>query len=148
MPPDQARVLEQLMPYLAGGGTLWSILASPITTLVGIYVGAGVLHLVLMLFRGAARGFDASLTTVGYAYGLWLLLAVPACGNLIALVWYVVVLIVGLAEAQRCGTGKAAAAVFLPGVLLCCCCGGLGMMGVFGLVKALGGATQGGPVDL
>ena len=147
MPPEQRQAFEQMSPWLSGHGALWSAVFSPISALIGIYLAAGILHLLLMLFRGANRGFDATLTTVGYAYGLNLLLAVPACGWIIALVWYVVVLIIGTAESQRCGTGKAAAAVLLPGVLLCCCCGSAGLVGLAGIMKTLG-AAKGGPVDL
>jgi len=147
MPADQRQAFEQMVPWFSGHGALWTALFSPITALVGIYLAAGILHLLLLLFRGANRGFDATLTTVGYANGLYLLLAVPACGSLIAFVWYIVVLIIGTGESQRCGTGKAAAAVLLPGVLLCCCCGGAGVLGLAGLLKAVG-ATKGGPVDL
>jgi len=117
MPPDQAEVFQHMMPYLSGANAVWTAVLSPISALIAIYLTSGILHLLLMLFRGAGRGFDATLTTVGYAHGLYLLLAVPACGSLIALVWYVVVLIIGLGEAQRCGPGKAAAAVLLPFVL-------------------------------
>jgi hypothetical protein len=81
-----------------------------------------------MLFRGAKRPFDATLTTVAYANGLNLLLLVPGCGSLVAFVWALVVLIVGLGEIHRCGPGKAAAAVLSPAILICvCCCGAFGM---------------------
>jgi len=148
LPADQRQAFEQMVPWFSGHGVLWTALFAPIWAIVSIYVAAGILHLLLLLFRGANRRFDATLTTVGYAYGLTILLAVPACGSLIALVWYIVALIIGTAESQRCGTGKAAAAVLLPGVLLCCCCAGAGVLGLAGAMKAIGGVTKGGPVDL
>jgi hypothetical protein len=148
MPPEQAEILEKLVPYMGGGGTLVQIVAAPVSALISIYLGSGIFHLLLMLFRGAPRGFDATLTTVAYAHGLFLLLAVPVCGSLIALVWVAVVYIIGLSESQRCGTGKAAAAVLLPAFLVCCCCGGAGMLGVFSLVKAFKGASAPVPVEL
>ncbi len=114
------------------------VLFAPVFALVVVYVMAGVFHLLLLAFRGAGRGFDATLTVVGYASGVQLIGAVPVCGALVAAVWFLVVVIIGMAEAQRCGPGKAAAAVLLPGVLAClCCCGSIAA-----LSAALGGALK------
>jgi len=123
---------------------------SPLVAFIGIYLVAGVVHLLLLLFRGAPRGFDATLTVVGYAAGLGIVLAVPVCGSLVAMVWGLVVLIIGLGEAQRCGAGKAAAAVLLPGVLACVCCCGLLGLGVGALVEGAKqlGAGGGGATNL
>jgi hypothetical protein len=59
------------------------------------------------------------------------------------MVWSSVVFIVGLGAAQRCGTGKAAAAVLLPVVLLCACgIIGVGLLVAAGIQAAGGGATS------
>jgi hypothetical protein len=120
------------------GGVLANVLASPIVGLVVVYLAAALFHLVLLVFKGAPRGFDATLTVVGYASGLALLLALPGCGSPVYLVWFAVVAIVGLGEAQRCGSGKAAVAVLAPAILLCACaCVGLGsfVAAVSGVMK-------------
>jgi hypothetical protein len=128
VPEEQARFMRMYVEFFTGGMTLAQVVLSPILTLIFMYVGAGILHLLLMLFRGAKRPFDATLTAVAYANGLNLLLAVPGCGGLLAAVWGIVVLIVGLGEIQRCGSGKAAAAVLAPAALACvCCCAALGI---------------------
>jgi hypothetical protein len=111
-----------------------------------IYVASGIVHVLLLLFRGASRGFDATLTAVAYAFGLNLLLVVPACGGLIALVWTAVALVIGLGETQRCGPGKAAAAVFAPLVLVCVCACFAGALGLGGLLQMMN--RGGGTVDL
>jgi hypothetical protein len=123
------------LPALIG-----QLVASPLLALLGIYLTAGVFHLLLLVVRGAPRRFDATLTVVAYASGILLLRALPVCGGLIALVWFVVAVVHGLAEAQRCGSGKAAFAVLGPLVLLClfACLAGVmaglaGMAGVHGL---------------
>ena len=144
VPEDQARVMRMYAEFLAGGGTLAQVVLTPILTLIFMYVGAGILHLVLMLFRGAKRPFEATLTVVAYANGLNLLLAVPVCGGLLAFVWFIVVLILGLGEAQRCGSGKATAVVLAPAALAClCCCAALGISAP-AFMKMLEGAAQQG----
>ncbi len=128
MPEEQARIARTFLESMTGGFTLVQIVAAPILALLFTYVWAGVFHLLLMLLRGANRGFDATLTAVAYANGLNLLLAVPGCGGILALVWGLVVLVIGLGEVQRCGAGKAAVAVLAPAILACvCCCGAFGI---------------------
>jgi hypothetical protein len=143
MPPGQAEVLRSYAVHSGGGLLLAEVLIAPALGLVALYVIAAVVHALLLLFRGARRGFDATLTAVGYAFGLYLLLAVPACGGLVAPIWFLVVTVVGLGEAQRCGPGKAAVAVLAPALLACvCCCGALGV-GLGGLLKGMGGLPKG-----
>ena len=146
LPPEAARFIEQLAATIDGltspTATAVQMLLSPLLSLISIYLVAGVIHLVLMLFKGAGRGFDATLTVVAYASGLYLAMAVPQCGALIATVWYLAVLIIGLGEAQRCGPGKPALAVFAPVILLCLCCCGLGVIGGAGAWSAIQQAAE------
>jgi hypothetical protein len=127
------------LPSLIG-----QLVATPLLALLGIYLAAGVFHLLLLVARGAPRRFDATLTVVAYASGIFILRALPVCGGLIALVWFTAAAVHGLAEAQRCGTGKAAFAVLGPLVLLClfACLAGLvaGVAGMAGL-HGLGGSA-------
>jgi hypothetical protein len=128
LPEDQARFLRMYMQAMSGTSIIAQVVLAPLITVILVFIAAAIVHLLLMLFRGASRGFDATLTTVGYVSGLLLLLAVPGCGGLLALVWGLVSTIIGLGAIQRCGTGKAAAAVLAPAALLCvCCCGALGL---------------------
>jgi hypothetical protein len=120
------------------------IILSPIFTLIKMFLVAGVLHVVLLMFQAGGRGFGATLTVVAYSQGVFLVAAVPQCGGLIAMIWQLVILIVGLAAVHRTTTGKSAAAVLLPGVLcICCAC-----IGIFSMAAAIGSAMQGGSSNL
>jgi len=101
-------------------------------------VAAGILHLFLILFRGAARGFNATLTVVAYSSGVYLLSAIPLCGGVVAPIWQVVILVIGLAAAHHSSMGKSAGAVLLTLLLgICCACFvGLALAGV--IATALG----------
>jgi len=94
---------------------------APLMALVSIYLLAGLFHLALVVLRGAPRGFETTVTVVGYAYGLYLINALPMCGGLIAMVWFAVAVISGLAAAQRTTTWKATLAASSPALLLCLC---------------------------
>jgi hypothetical protein len=146
LPPEAARFIQQFASTIEGltspTATAVQMLLAPLLSLVSIYLAAGVVHLVLMLFKGAGRGFDATLTVVAYASGLYLVMAVPQCGGLIAVVWYLAVLIIGIGEAQRCGPGKAALGVFAPALLVCACCCGVGLLGGAGAWSAIQQAAE------
>ncbi len=137
--PQRGNVDPDLLMRFAEATTashaLGQAVAAPFAALAFIYVVSGVVHLFLLLFRGAHRGFDATLTAVGYASGLLLFQALPVCGGLIALVWGLVATIVGVGEAQRCGPGKAAAATLLPLPLLACVACAAGAALGFGFLR-------------
>ena len=114
MPEEQARYVRMYVESLSGASTVAQIVLAPLAAVIAMYVFAAIVHGILLLFRGAPRGFDATLTAVGYAFGLNLLLVVPGCGGFLALVWAAVAMIVGLGETQRCGTGKSTLAVLSP----------------------------------
>ncbi len=103
----------------------------PVVLLVVLFIKGGILHLMLLLLGGAGQGFEATLRTVCYAWTSQLAQIIPICGGLIALIWDLVLLVIGLARAQRVSHGKAALAVLLP-LLLCCACAGAVIAIAFG----------------
>jgi len=126
--------LTQLIQGLTLRSFIGQAIATPLLAFIAVYLTAAVFHLLLLVVRGAPRGFDATLTVVGYASGIFLIRALPVCGGLIAMVWFAVAAIQGLGEAQRSGSGKAAFAVLLPVLLaFLCFCGVLGMIGIAGV---------------
>jgi hypothetical protein len=94
---------------------------APILILLGIFIGSAIIHLFLMLVGGANSGFTATMRVVCYSGTTQVLQVIPFCGGLIAVVWTLVLEIVGLTIAHRTTQGKAALAVLLP-LALCCAC--------------------------
>jgi len=138
----------ELLQRFAGGATGISLLAqivlAPLIAFVAIYVASAIFHVVLLLVKGAPRRFSGTLTVVAYAYGIYVLTALPMCGGLVAVVWFTVAAIVGLAELHRSPTWKSALAVFSP-LLLLCLCGCAAGIAIPNMMKLQG---KGGPVSL
>lgn len=133
---SQRGELEKLLPYLQGGMSLvMQVIFGPLMIAIGLFVSSAILHVLLMLFGGAPRGFEASFRVRCYAEAASLLRLIPGCGTPVFVIYILVLLIVGLSEAHGVGRGRAAAAVLLPLFLLCCCC-------AFGIVVALGGLAS------
>jgi hypothetical protein len=106
-------------------GFALQIVFGAVFVVIGLFLAAGIFHVMLLLLGGAQRDFEASFRAVSYAQAPSVLLLIPFCGQLIAGLWTLMLYVIGLAEAHRIGYGKSAAAVLLPIVLLCCCCAGI-----------------------
>jgi hypothetical protein len=110
-------------PFLEGGvGLVSQVILGPIWLVIGLFISAGIYHLVLMVLGQAKQGFETTLRVVCFGQSAAVLQVVPFCGGLIMAVWMIVVNIIGLSEAHGIGRGSAAIAVLLPIVLVCCCC--------------------------
>ncbi len=124
-------------PALQGGlGLAAQIVLGPAFLLVGLFVGAGIYHLILMVMGQAKQRFEATLRVVAYGHAASVLMLLPFCGGLAAAVWWIVIGIVGLSETHRIGRGSAAVAILAPIVLACCCCG-TGLLLIFGGIAGL-----------
>jgi hypothetical protein len=134
---------ERLLPFVGHGfGFAVQLLVAPVVALVSLFVFSALVHLFLMLFGGAHEGFEGSFRVLCYSQATQLLQIVPLCGGIVASVWGLVALIIGLSEAHRTGKGTAAAAVLAPIVLLCCCCAGAILLTVGGIAGLAGMAQR------
>jgi hypothetical protein len=114
----------RLAPFLEGGvGLISQVVFGPIGILIGIFLFAGVYHLVLLILGEAREGFEATFRVVCYGESAAVLQIVPFCGGLLTIIAWIIVGIVGLSETHRISRGTAAVAVLAPIVLCCCCCG-------------------------
>jgi hypothetical protein len=114
---------QRFAALMQGGlGLLIQVLLGPVFAVIGIFVAAGVFHLLLMILGGAKRDFEATLRVVSYSEAASLFAIIPFCGAFVGGIYQIVLFIIGLAEAHGISKGLAAAAVLIPIALLCCCC--------------------------
>jgi hypothetical protein len=102
-----------------GIGTAFMAILAPFLIIIGLFITSGLLHLFLLLIKGARAGFEATFRVVSYSYSANIFFIAPICGSFIACIWALVITIIGLKEMHEISGGKAALAVFLP-VFLCC----------------------------
>jgi hypothetical protein len=116
--------VEQLAPFLEGGvGLVVQVAFAPVSVLFSIFLGAGVLHVMLLLLDAAEGGFEATLRVRCYAEAAAVLNILPFCGVLLQVVALIILLVIGLSAVHRTSRGRATAAVLLPAFFVCCCCG-------------------------
>jgi hypothetical protein len=133
---------EHVLAAFQGGMTVGqlavNVLLGPLLVAIGLFIGAGIYHVALLVLGGAQRDFEATLRVTCYGGATQLFQIVPGCGGLIAIVWNIVVQIIGLSEVHGISRGKAAGAVLLPLLLLCCCCAGLAALLGFSVASLAG----------
>lgn len=93
-------------------------LFSPILVTIGIFIQAGLTHATLMLLGGNRLGFEATFRVSAYSEATTIVLLLPICGSWVALIWSMVILIIGLYNIHETQPWKAVVAVLVP-LLLC-----------------------------
>src|SRR6266705_3670309 len=128
------------MEHLFGGiGWIFLLVLTPLFVAIGMFVVSAILHVCLMIVKGAKQSFETTFRVVCFAEGSASpLLVIPFCGGLITGIWKIVLYCIGLARAHETDTGRAVIAVLLP---LIVCCGGIifliaMMFGAFGAWNA------------
>jgi len=110
----------------AAGGSLTNGIGSPLgmvmtpfLLIIWLFIVSGMLHLFLMIVRGAKAGFEATFRVISYSASPFLFMAIPYCGMLITTLWMLTLTVIGLRDAHETTGGKATVAVLFP-FLFCC----------------------------
>ena len=102
------------------GWTVGLSLLTPLFSFIFLYLNAGVTHAIALMLGQSKKGFAATFAACAYASAPLVLLAVPACGSIISLIWLVVLTGIGMKQTHRISSGGAAATVLAPYALFCC----------------------------
>jgi hypothetical protein len=124
------------MQAAMGAGML---IIAPIVLILWLFAYSGLVHLCLMMLKGANQPFETTFRAIAYAFGATgLFNIVPLCGAYIAPIWGIVALCMGLGPAHGTTTGKGVGATLLS-LLFCCIV--IGILS-FGLVAVIGSAAS------
>jgi hypothetical protein len=100
------------------GAFIASIIFAPILAAIGLFIGAGILHLLVMLIVGSRNsGFEATFRVVAYSAVTSLVSWIPFIGGILSL-YGIYLAIVGIREVHTTTTGKAALVVLIPAAVL------------------------------
>ena len=100
------------------GGFIISLILAPILAAIGLFIGAGILHLLVMLIVGSGNsGYEATFRVGAYAAVTSLVSWIPVIGW-IASLYGIYLAIVGIREVHATTTGKAALVVLIPAAVL------------------------------
>lgn len=117
-PELDPEVLNSPFGAILGMAPVISFLMAPIYQIFALFVGAAVTHLMLLMLTTQRGPYSRTVETYGYAYSPMLFGIIPWIGSLVGFIWCIVVSTIGLREAHRTTTGRSAAAILLPLVLI------------------------------
>jgi hypothetical protein len=129
-----AAILTGIIALVAGrqgfGGLISDMILAPIGGAIGLFIGAGIIHLLVMLIIGSRNGgFEATFRVLAYASVTSLVSWIPLVGW-IASLYGIYIGIVGIREMHNTTTGKAAIVILIPAVVI--------LLLVFVLIAAIG----------
>lgn len=104
--------------------SFFNFMFSPITVTIGLFFQAGLTHLMLIILGGNRLGFEATFRVAAYSEATAVLLMIPGCGAFIALIWSLVVMVVGLYSIHEIEPWKAVVAMLLPTIICLATIGG------------------------
>lgn len=100
-------------------GLITNIILTPIYAAIGLFIGAGIYHLlVLLLVRPGNAGFEATFRVVSYVAVTQLISWIPLIGWIVAPIYAIVLSIFGIREVHSTTTGRAMAVVLIPVVVV------------------------------
>ncbi len=106
------------LPAMTGVVLYFTLVFIPVLVVLSTIFQSAVLHVSLTFLNGARENYEATLKAVSYATSASLFLVLPFVGTPLAVVWRVVLLVIGLREVHRISTGRAFFAWLLPFVML------------------------------
>jgi hypothetical protein len=113
-------------PMPLGAMLVFYIMAACAGALIGPFISAAILHVSLMIVKGANQDFECTYRVIAYANGSTAVFnLIPIAGAYIGGIWGIVVTIIGFSRAHGITGGKAALAYFLPIIV---CGGGMAIL--------------------
>jgi hypothetical protein len=100
------------------GSFLIGLILAPIGAAIGLFIGAGILHLLVMLIVGSRNsGYEGTFRVSAYSSVTSLVSWIPFIGW-IASLYGIYLAIIGIREVHTTTTGKAAIVVLIPAVVV------------------------------
>lgn len=129
LPGALGRRLAMMGTY-GRAGILAKLIFAPVFIAVALFIGAAILHVCCMItgaLSASPSGFEGSFRAVAYSEVSSLATMIPVVGGIIALVWWIVLAVMGVQRMHRTTQAKATAAVLIPVIV---CCGGIILLAV------------------
>ena len=128
IPPQYATRLGPLAG--GGGGLIMNIVIAPFVIACGLFIGSAIFHVSFMIvgaLKGSRSQFEGTFRVVSYSSIAHIAYVIPFVGGLVALVWRIYLMMLGVQRLHKASQGKALMGILLP-VLLCCVCAVVGMI--------------------
>lgn len=102
------------MEMSTGAVALLTFFITPFVLLFALLINSLVIHLFVAMLVRERRTMGATTRVLCYAVAPYPIAVIPFAGPLVSSIWITVLVILGLRDAHRTTTGRAAAAVLIP----------------------------------
>jgi len=103
-----------LSQFTIGIIVLFVVAMIPLIVAIGIFIYSGILHLLLLIVRGANNGFEATFRVVSYSQAAQVLGIIPFIGGWIGGIWQLIIQIIGLREMHETSYLRVILAFVIP----------------------------------
>jgi hypothetical protein len=111
LPPETIELIKKLLPIALVAA---AVIGVPLMATLGNLIGAGMLHVALLISGGSQQSFATSFRIVCYVQpSLMWLLFIPG-GSFFLTIWTLIVSIIAVRQAHEVPLGRAVVAVLLP----------------------------------
>ena len=94
------------------------IIISPLFVIIAMFLTSAILHLLLLVVRGAKNGFEATFRVVSYSQATQIWGVIPFLGGFIGGLWLIIVQIIGLREIHETSYLRVILALLIPVALI------------------------------
>lgn len=94
------------------------IILSPIFVAINMLITGGIMHLCLLIVRGAKNGFEGTFRVVAYSQATQILGLIPFIGGLIGWFWHLIVQVIGIREIHEISYLRVIIAFLIPLVFI------------------------------
>lgn len=103
-----------LSRFTLGIIVLFVVAMIPLIVAIGIFVYSWILHLLLLIVRGANNGFEATFRVVSYSQAAQIVGIIPFIGGWIGGIWQLIIQIIGLREIHETSYLRVILAFVIP----------------------------------
>jgi len=102
---------------VAVGSYVALIVFSPLLVALGVFIGTGIYHLVVLMF-GGKEGFFATFRVLSYTNALAVFNILPIVGPIFVTGYSIVMFVIGFKNVHKMSTGRAVIVAILPMIVL------------------------------
>ena len=100
-----------------GRGIIVTIVLAPLFIACGLFIGSAIFHVSFMIvgaLKGSRSQFEGTFRVVSYSSIAHIAYVIPFVGGLVALVWRIYLMMVGVQQLHKTTQGKALVGIILP----------------------------------
>lgn len=103
-----------LSQFAIGIIALFVLAMIPLMVAIGIFIYSAILHLLLLIVRGANNGFEATFRVVAYSQAAQVVGVIPFVGGWIGGIWQLIIQVIGLREIHETSYLRVILAFVIP----------------------------------